>query len=345
MEDETRKRLRWVELFLQLGNYSVVCLKCGISRPTLRKWVRRYRAQGTAGLSAESRKPKSSPATKILEQHRGWIRDLRGRRLGSRRIQSELKRVHDLDLSRTTIEKVLRGMEVKPLSRPRRPRKGSTRYARLIPGERVQMDTCKIAPGVYQYTAVDDCTRVRVLAVYPRRTSANSLMFLERVLEEMPFPVQAIQTDRGREFFAYCFQEKLLEYGIKFRPIKPASPHLNGKVERSQRTDLDEFYPTVDLRSADLPQRLQEWQDHYNQYRPHGSLQGRTPWEAWQQRLAVTPFHDEVEARYDASAERIRHPDYRMDLQLAAQSNGNRLPRLGALPPSPRDLSHSGQNG
>ena len=117
------------------------------------------------------------------------------------------------------------------------------------------------------------------------------------------------------------------------------------KVERSQRTDLDEFYPTVDLRSADLPQRLQEWQDHYNQYRPHGSLQGRTPWEAWQERLAVTPFHDEVEARYDASAERIRHPDYRMDLQLAAQSNGNRLPRLGALPPSPRDLSHSGQNG
>jgi transposase InsO family protein len=107
------------------------------------------------------------------------------------------------------------------------------------------MDTCKIAPGAYQYTAIDDCTRVRVLAIYPRRTAANSLLFLERVIEEMPFPVQAIQTDRGREFFAYCFQEQLMEYGIKFRPIRPASPHLNGKVERSQRTDLDEFYPTA----------------------------------------------------------------------------------------------------
>jgi hypothetical protein len=53
-----------------------------------------------------------------------------------------------------------------------------------------------------------------VLAIYPRRTAANSLLFLERVLEEMPFPVQAIQTDRGREFFAYCFQEKLMDTGL-----------------------------------------------------------------------------------------------------------------------------------
>jgi hypothetical protein len=75
--------------------------------------------------------------------------------------------VYDFDLSRTTIEKVLRAMDVKPLSRPRRLRRGGTRYARVIPGERVQMETCKIAPAVYQYTAIDDCTRIRVLAVYP----------------------------------------------------------------------------------------------------------------------------------------------------------------------------------
>lgn len=259
MDAEARKRLRWVELFLQVRNCSIVCLKCGISRPTLRKWLRRYEGKGTEGLIGESRKPKSSPATKILVQHREWIRELRNRCLGSRRIQSELKRAHDFDVSRTTIDKVLRAMDVKPLSRPRRHRKGSTRYARLIPGERIQMDTCKIAPAVYQYTAIDDCTRIRVLAVYPRRTAANSLLFLERLNEEMPFPVQAIQTDRGREFFAYCFQEKLMQYAIKFRPIKPASPHLNGKVERSQRTDLDEFYPTVDPKSPDLQERLQEW--------------------------------------------------------------------------------------
>ena len=39
---------------------------------------------------------------------------------------------------------------------------------------------------------------------------------------------------------------------------------LNGKVDRSQRTDLEEFYPTVS-------QQLLDWQDHYKQYRPHGA--------------------------------------------------------------------------
>jgi transposase InsO family protein len=235
---------------------------------------------------------------------------------GSRRIQSELKRSHDFDVSRPTIEKVLKTCEPRPcLVRPPA-RKGSKRYVKEIPGERVQVDTCKIAPGLYQYTAVDDCTRIRVLALFNRRTAANSLQFLELAIEEFPFPIQRIQTDRGREFLAYCFQEKLMEYGIKFRPIKPASPHLNGKVERSQRTDIEEFYATVNLKAPDLSQQLQNWQDHYNQYRSHGSLGGRTPWQVWHERSSITPLRDEVEAEYDRSAERLRHPVYQIDQQL-----------------------------
>ena len=42
------------------------------------------------------------------------------------------------------------------------------------------------------------------------------------------------------------YQEKLIKYSIKFRPIKPRLPHSNGKVERSQQSDLREFYATVD---------------------------------------------------------------------------------------------------
>jgi transposase len=267
MDAEIRKRLRWVELFLRVKNYSIVCLKCGISRPTLRKWVRRYQERGVEGLRSGSRRPKSSPAAKVLDHHRGWIRELRRRRLGSRRIQNELQRVHDFHASRTTIEKVLRAMDVKPLSKPRRPRNGGKRYARPIPGERIQMDTCKIAAGVYQYTAIDDCTRTRVLAIYPRRTATNSLLFLERVIEEMPFPTQAIQTDRGREFLRLLLPRKADGVWDQI-PTDPAGLTAP-KVERSQRTDLEEFYPTVDLKSPELAQ-LQDWQDHYNQ-------SGRTP--------------------------------------------------------------------
>ena len=62
------------------------------------------------------------------------------------------------------------------------------------------------------------------------------------------------------EFFAEKVQRRLMEYGIKFRPNKPGSPHLNGKVERSQKTDLEGFYPTVDLKAADLENLLSEWQ-------------------------------------------------------------------------------------
>jgi transposase InsO family protein len=316
MDNDIRKRLGWVQLFNDLKNCTQVCRKCGISRATLRKWLDRYQKRGLEGLVSESRRPKKSPTARISDQERQWIAELRARGLGSRRIQSELKRSHDFDVSRPVIEKVLKTLGSRPrLIRPPA-RKGSKRYAKEIPGERVQMDTCKIAPGLYQYTAVDDCTRIRVLALFKRRTAANSLQFLELAIEEFPFPIQRIQTDRGREFFAYCFQEKLMEYGIKFRPIKPASPHLNGKVERSQRTDIEEFYATADLKAPDLADRLREWQDHYNQHRVHGSLDGRTPWQVWYERSSRTPFHDEVESKYDRSAERLRHPVYQIDQQL-----------------------------
>ena len=60
-----------------------------------------------------------------------------------------------------------------------------------------------------------------------------------------------------------------MDWAIKFRPIKPRSPHLNGKVERSQRADLEEFWPTVDPRSPDIGERLAEWQHFWNWERPH----------------------------------------------------------------------------
>jgi transposase InsO family protein len=163
----------------------------------------------------QSRRPHRSPARKVSEQERTWIAELRQRGLGSRRIQSELKRSYELELSRPTLEKVFRTLELRPRLVRKLVRKRITRYAKEIPGERVQMDTCKIASSLYQYTAIDDCTRIRVLAVYKRRSAANPLLFLKKVIEEFPFPIQRIQTDRGREFFAYAFQEKLIEYGIK----------------------------------------------------------------------------------------------------------------------------------
>lgn len=111
MDKETKKRLGWVELYLETGNAGLVCRRCGISRPTLRKWVRRYKDAGIEGLKSLSRRPKHSPKTKVFEQEEELILTLRKRRkLGARRLQSELKRHHELSFSLATIQRFLREM-------------------------------------------------------------------------------------------------------------------------------------------------------------------------------------------------------------------------------------------
>lgn len=322
MKDEQRRRRQWVQLYERLADAGTVCRRCGISRPTLRKWWRRYKASGVEGLTSLDRTPKRSPGLKRTESIIGLILGLRkARRMGARRLQSELRRHHATRLSLSTIHKVLRTHDVAPLGRSLPKRKAVIRYSRPVPGDRVQMDTCKIAPGVYQYTAVDDCSRFRVLSVYSRRNATNTLDFIDRVTEEMPFAVQRIQTDRGLEFFAEKVQRRLMEFGIKFRPNKPRSPHLNGKVERSQQTDLHEFWAAVDLEDPKLNALLSEWQHFYNWDRPHGALHGKSPIDRVCELIPTTPLLEDVGAAYDSSRERIRHQEYAIDLRIAAALN------------------------
>src|SRR5699024_11449461 len=121
------------------------------------------------------------------------------------------------------------------------------------------MDTTKIALGFFQFTAIDDCTRFRVLGLYPRRTAGNAVNFLEkRMLEEFPFPIQRIQTDRGGEFFGLAFQRALKRHHIKFRPVRPYAPHLNEKVDRYQRTDKKVLETLADLNEPKLNISLHE---------------------------------------------------------------------------------------
>jgi transposase-like protein len=187
---DARTRLGWVRLYEQLGNAGVVCRRCGISRPTLRKWWRRYQAGGEAGLETRSHRPHRSPGRKVFDEQEALILHLRReRKLGIKRLRNELARRHELKLALDTIHKVLVRHGENRLRRPRLIREGTRRYSRPVPGDRVQMDTCKIRPGLYQYTAIDDCSRWQVIGLYPRRTAANTRDFLKHVLEEMPFPV------------------------------------------------------------------------------------------------------------------------------------------------------------
>jgi transposase InsO family protein len=253
----------------------------------------------------------------VDDQRRAQILALRNdKNIGARRIQIEMGLSEEQWLSRTTIQRVLDRLKVKPLRRARRAQEPK-RYSRPVPGDRVQMDTMKIRSGLYQYTAVDDCSRFRVLGLYPRRAGKYTVAFLKRVLEEMPFPLQRVQTDRGTEFFAEFVQDWLRENFIKFRPTPPRSPHLNGKVERSQLTDLQEFWANRSNPTMSDAEDLECWQFDYNWRRPHVSLRGKTPAEVLAEKADVTPDRETIALAYDPSKEPLRFSNSKADLAAA----------------------------
>jgi hypothetical protein len=89
---------------------------------------------------------------------------------------------------------------------------------------------------------------------------------------------------------------------------------LNGKLERSQRADLDEFYATVDFKDPVLIDQLSEWQHYYNWDRPHSSLQGKTPIERLTELSDKALLWDEVSMKFDASKGRLQEQNYRAEL-------------------------------
>jgi transposase InsO family protein len=136
----------------------------------------------------------------------------------------------------------------------------------------------------YQFTAIDDCTRLRI---YPKLNQQTAIQFLDYVLERLPFRVEVIQTDNGVEFGA-SFHWHVLDKGAGHVDSKPRTPRRNGKVERSHRIDAEEFYRLLEGVVIDDAQvfndKLQEWEDFYNYHRPHGGLNGQTPYERLKQR-------------------------------------------------------------
>lgn len=79
---------------------------------------------------------------------------------------------------------------------------------------------------------------------------------------------------------------------------------------------------TTELDAPDFEEALLGWQDHYNHFRPYGSLNGLTPWEKWYELAKLTPCWDDVEALYDPTKEGIRHPEHRIHVQLRNLERG-----------------------
>src|SRR4028118_1650671 len=128
---DARTRVGGVQLCEQRGNAGIVCRGCGIARPTLRKWWRRYRAEGMTGLETRSHRPHRSPGRKVFAEEEALILRLRReRKLEIKMLRNELARRHGLRLALDTIHKVLVRHGENRAKRPSHTREGPRRRRR-----------------------------------------------------------------------------------------------------------------------------------------------------------------------------------------------------------------------
>ena len=274
------------------GNVAMTCRYYGISRQVFYRWYRRYQEEGLAGLRDRSTRPLTCPHETPAEVVAKIIYLRQNYHFGPAKISMYLKRYHDIQISQSGVWRILQRVDLSRLPAHQRYKRADRkwkRYEKPQPGHAVQVDVKFIAPlasssrkKYYQFTAIDDCTRLRVLRIYDQLNQKTAIQFADFLLDKFPFRVEAIQTDNGSEFQT-AFHWHLSDRGIRHIYIKPATPRLNGKVERSHRIDAEEFYRQLKGVLIDDAQlfndKLQQWQDFYNYHRPHGALGGQTPYE------------------------------------------------------------------
>lgn len=294
---DIRRKLKVLNYAKEIGNITKACRYFGISRETFYQWKRAYEVHGETGLI--NNKPCPVNLKLRTPQHiEEKIVHLRTTyHLGQKRIMWYLSRYHDIRVSEGAVYYVLKRNNLNKL--PQNQRKRSImpfkRYEKQVPGHRIQVDvkflSFKDPEGklkkMYQYTAIDDATRARALQIFPKHNQETAIKFMDYVRERFPFRIHTVQTDNGHEFQAkfhwYCE-----DLGMQHVYIKPRSPHLNGKVERSHKTDAQEFYQLIDYTDdIDIRKKLQEWEMFYNCQRPNAALNGRTPYEVLRERLII----------------------------------------------------------
>jgi transposase InsO family protein len=261
---------------------SVLSERHGIARPVLSRWWAKYQADDLAGLQPQSRRPHHSPTQHApavalaIDAARdfGW---------GVARIADELGVGHGT--VQRALERSGRNRWPTPARRP------VQRYEKSRPGELLHLDL-KYLPQLgirpeFEYAAIDDFSREGTAQIARERSTVAATRFLELVLAQLPYPVEAVMTDNDMMFtmrFAYYstrltrFEQALKSAGIEHRLIRPRTPETNGKVERFIKTIDDECYRIVQPQTSRARVGvLKLFLEYYNHARPHQSLGGQSP--------------------------------------------------------------------
>lgn len=236
---------------------------------------------------------------------------------GPKRLRPELA-LMGVVLGEKAIRGVLNRKKLVRNHKKKRVRKQRRFYA-PYPGYRVQIDT-KVVPdkGVdlrteatrHQYTAIDIATKIRLCLLYDELSSFNAIDFLKKVLaffESIEITVGCIQTDNHSTFTnlyvggskkqdhellrVHPFTLECLKRGIEHKLSRPGRPQQNCFVERSHRTDEEEFYRHLDttkLNNQQLQEALSQWNFTYNFNRLHSSCHNQPPMQYYQESVWTT---------------------------------------------------------
>lgn len=192
------------------GNVAATCRYYGITRTTFYRWLRAYEAKGETGLRDGSSRPHSCPHATTGEVVEKIMYLRQHYHFGPAKISMYLARYHDVTISASGVWRILHRLDLGrlPTSQRHKPTERRwKRYEKPLPGHRVQIDVKFVEPlagarakRYFQYTAIDDCTRIRVLRIYPKHDMKTAIQFLDYVIAKLPFRVEEIQTDNGAEF-------------------------------------------------------------------------------------------------------------------------------------------------
>ncbi len=293
------ERLRWIKPYLE-GKRSLIDISelSPFSYRTLKRWVTVFRRCGIEGLIPKSRKPhrhKNEYPEEIVQK----IRELRLKtQLGPDVLTILLKR-EGIRTSHSGIGKLLKR---EGLSRKKRRIQKKEKWIpkSTIPGELVEIDVIYVRKfkgnWLYQFSAIDSCTRWKYSWVTPEQSNRTAVLFLERVIQNAPFEIRGIKTDNASIFTnrytgyskstdpmnpkLHIFDKICLRYDITHYLIDPGKPQQNGKVERSHRTDRERFWNRIQFRDLEeLELKQKEYLIWYNTKCPHLGIQGLTPEE------------------------------------------------------------------
>ena len=269
----------------------------GVSVVTARKWVRRFREQGDAGLGDRSSAPKRIPHRTPPERERA-ILSLRALRLTGEQIAAAL------GMAPSTVSLVLKRNGQGRLPRPWAS-EPERRYQRSRAGELVHVDIKKLGriarPGhrvtgsrasagyhrarfeqgwEYVHVCVDDATRLAYVEVLEDERPASCIGFLERALAHLAsygIQVERVMTDNGNPYRSTAHALACQRLGVRHLRTEPYTPRTNGKAERFIQTLINGWaYGAIYGSSAERTAALPPWLHTYNHHRPHRSL-GRKP--------------------------------------------------------------------